>query len=94
ETLHQHKDGSAFPVEVSSRLFEIEGRPYRQSIIRDISERRLTAEKIERQLKELQQWYAATLDREGRVAELKAEVNALRRKMGEPPRFASQDADK
>lgn len=43
ETNHVRKDGTEFPVEVSSRLFEQEGRTYVQSIVRDITERR-TAE--------------------------------------------------
>jgi len=93
ETWHRRKDGSAFPVEVSAQAIEIDGRRYRQSFIRDISARRQAEEKNRQQLKELQQWYAATLDREGRVAELKAEVNELRRKLGEPPRYGNSPQD-
>ncbi len=37
------KDGSVFPVELSVRVFEVEGAQYRQSIIRDITERRKVA---------------------------------------------------
>jgi len=45
ETLHQRKDGSVFPVEVSSAAVEIEGRRHVLSIVRDITERkRLQAE--------------------------------------------------
>jgi PAS domain S-box-containing protein len=40
ETLNQRKDGTIFPVEVSSRLIEVEGKKFFQSIIRDISERK------------------------------------------------------
>jgi PAS domain S-box-containing protein len=40
ETLHQRKDGSTLPVEVSSRLVEIDGQAFRQSFIRDISGRK------------------------------------------------------
>ncbi len=40
ETRHRHRDGRVFPVEVSSRAIEIEGKLYRQSFIRDISERK------------------------------------------------------
>lgn len=40
ETLNRMKDGTVFPVEISSRLIEIEGERVYQSIIRDISERR------------------------------------------------------
>jgi PAS domain S-box-containing protein len=40
ETIHVRKDGTSFPVEVSARLFEIEGVRYFQSIGRDITERK------------------------------------------------------
>lgn len=43
ETVHRRRDGSSFPVEVSSSSIEIEGRHYRQSFIRDISERKEAA---------------------------------------------------
>ena len=48
ETIHRRRDGSTFPVEVSSRLIELDGTHYYQSIIRDISERKL-AEELGRQ---------------------------------------------
>jgi len=40
ETLHVRKDGASFPVEVSSRIIDIDGKSFFQSIIRDISERK------------------------------------------------------
>lgn len=48
ETEHRKKDGTIFPVEASSRTFEIDNAIYYQSIVRDITERRQTAEKIDR----------------------------------------------
>jgi PAS domain S-box-containing protein len=48
EALHRRRDGSSFPVEISSRMIEIEGKPYRQSFIRDISERRKAALALQR----------------------------------------------
>ncbi len=42
-TLHQKKDGSVFPVEVSSGVFDHGGTKYRQSIIRDVSSREAAA---------------------------------------------------
>jgi len=36
ETVHRRKDGSIFPVEVSAQTIDIEGKPYRQTFIRDI----------------------------------------------------------
>lgn len=46
ETVHRRKDGSTFPVEVSSRRIEVEGAGYHQSIIRDITERKRDEEAL------------------------------------------------
>jgi len=54
ETLHQRKDGSTFPVEVSMRLMEIGSQTFRQEIIRDISERKSFQEKFQQQFAELE----------------------------------------
>ncbi len=40
ETVHRRKDGSLFPVEVSSRVVQLGGADYVQSIMRDITERK------------------------------------------------------
>ena len=40
ETVHRRKDGSTFPVEVSTRRIEVEGAGFHQSILRDITERK------------------------------------------------------
>jgi len=46
ETIHVKKDGTKFPVEISSREIIIDGNPFFQGIIRDISERKKAEEKI------------------------------------------------
>jgi len=43
---HRRKDGSTFPVEASVRLVEIDGHPYLQGIVRDITERRRQEKRI------------------------------------------------
>lgn len=45
ETIHRRKDGSTFPVEVSSKLIELDKR-YLLSIVRDITQRRIAEEKV------------------------------------------------
>ena len=55
ETLHCRKDGSTFPVEISSRAVEIGGVAYLLGIIRDISQRKAHEREIER----LNRLYAA-----------------------------------
>ncbi len=47
ETIHQTKDGSRFNVEVSTRFIEIDGIPFLQKIIRDITERKRAQEELE-----------------------------------------------
>ena len=63
------------------------------SIVQDITERKHAEEKIKKQLDELRRWYDVTLDREGRVMELKQEVNELLKQSGEPLRYESAILD-
>jgi PAS domain S-box-containing protein len=80
ETLHRRRDGSAFPVEVSSRGTDLGGERVLLSIIRDIAERKQAEEERERLLGELGRQarlldtlvekadtWLAYLDREGRL---------------------------
>jgi len=46
ETVHRHKDGSTFPVEVSSEGARIGNSPTLISVIRDISERKRSEEQV------------------------------------------------
>jgi PAS domain S-box-containing protein len=48
EDLSVRRDGHVFPVEVSARTFEIDGRKYHQAILRNITERRQAEARIER----------------------------------------------
>jgi PAS domain S-box-containing protein len=55
ETIHQRKDGTPFPVEVSTSKIRVEGEYVFLSIIRDISERKA----YEREIQRLNRLYAA-----------------------------------
>ncbi len=48
ETMHVRKDSSTFPAEVSTRVINIEGKKYYQSIIRDITERKKAEELLKK----------------------------------------------
>lgn len=48
ETVHRRKDGSTFSVEVASAPIEVDGRKYRQSFIRDISQRKALEREVAR----------------------------------------------
>lgn len=47
ETVHRRKDGSSFPVEVSSKLVELD-KPYALNISRDITERNLAETEVQK----------------------------------------------
>ncbi len=57
ETIHQRKDGTDFPVEISTRMITLEGKKYYQSIIRDITERKRGEERLQRAHAELSAIY-------------------------------------
>jgi PAS domain S-box-containing protein len=59
------------------------------SSIQDVSERKQAETRTAEQLDELRRWHDALLGREGRVLEVKKEVNALRARLGEPPSYPS-----
>ena len=48
ETRHQCKDGHIFPVEVNANYFEYNGQGYIMKLVRDITNRKRTEEKIKR----------------------------------------------
>ena len=66
ETRHRRRDGSCFPVEVSAREILVEGKAFRQSFIRDISERK--AHELERARLEEQIQQAQKMESVGRLA--------------------------
>ncbi|MDD5561652.1 MAG: PAS domain S-box protein [Candidatus Omnitrophica bacterium] len=62
DTLHQRKDGTKFPVEVSLRAFKIGEKRFYQAIIRDITESRKIQDDLERKTELLEAQKEASLD--------------------------------
>ncbi|MFZ4465250.1 MAG: hypothetical protein ACOYN5_15495, partial [Bacteroidales bacterium] len=58
----------------------------------DLTESKKAEEEIKSQLDELRRWQEVTLGREGRVQEMKREVNELCRRLGEPISYPSQES--
>lgn len=58
------------------------------AIMRDITARKQASLELKEQFDELQRWHRLTMGREGRVMELKREVNELLAAGGQPPRYA------
>ncbi|MHB1415282.1 MAG: PAS domain-containing sensor histidine kinase, partial [Chloroflexota bacterium] len=101
ETVHRRKDGSTFPVEVSSRGATIGGESVLLSIVRDITERKQAEAERERLLAELDATLASIADAlivydpQGNILRLNAAAERLfgyggsQRKAGLGERMAS-----
>ena len=60
------------------------------AVLLDITERRQAEQKIHEQLNELLRWQDLMLAREGRIQQMKSEVNELLAQQGLPARYPSQ----
>ena len=60
-------------------------------IMLDVTQRKQAEEQMAKHLDELRRWQTVTLGREGRVAEMKREVNALSVRLGQPPPYPSAE---
>jgi len=100
ELLNYAKDGSAYWLELNiAPVLSISGAvTHFVAIQRDITERRSVQAQLAGQVQalqarndELDRFNRAMVDRELRMLELKAQVNALHARLGEPARYAAQD---
>lgn len=89
------KDGTVVEVSVnSSTIRDADNKPLRTvCIIEDITRRKNADAKLAEQLDELCRWQNATLGREGRVLELKREINQLLAEAGRPIRYPSTETE-
>jgi len=81
------KNGEEFPVELSVGAFRMKDRWHAVAIIRDVSERKRMEKELKEKIEELERFYNLTIDRELRMIELKKEIDELRRKCGEKPKY-------
>jgi PAS domain S-box-containing protein len=88
----KHKDGHWVWVLDRGKVtsWSEDGKPVlMQGTHQDITQRKNSEAKINEQLEELRRWYAMTLGREGRILELKKEINQILADSGLPPRYNS-----
>jgi PAS domain S-box-containing protein len=60
---------------------------YLLGISEDITERKMAEEEIKRQLKELEEWYEVSMNREERIIELKKEINSMLKDNGRNEKY-------
>ena len=83
------KGGGSLRILSNGVRLKVGGRNYFTGVGLDVTERRKAERRIEEQLDELRRWHSVTLGREGRILELKAEINKLLGDQGLPPRYPS-----
>lgn len=94
ELILRHADDTRFPAEVSCVLFKTpSGEERTCMLIRDVRDRKRTEEALQTQLEELRRWHRAMLGREGRILELKSEVNDLLNRIEEPPKYGITESE-
>ena len=81
------KNGEEFPVELSVGAFRMKNGWHAVAIVRDISERKRMEKELKDKIEELERFYKMAVDRELRMVELKKEIDDLRRKCGEKPKY-------
>lgn len=84
---HRRRDGSEMLVEITSHALDFGGRRAAVVLAHEVTERERNKARLLAQLAELRRWHAVTQHREGRVLELKREVNALLAEAGRPLRY-------
>jgi PAS domain S-box-containing protein len=89
EEVYLRMDGTSVPVEVSARPIHFQGSDGALVFVRDITARKQAEAKLAEQVADLKRWHDVTLGREGRVMELKKELNELLSQAGQPPRYRS-----
>jgi len=62
-------------------------------ILEDITKHKRAESKLVEQVEELRRWHDVTSGREGRILDLKHEINELLGSVGQPPRYPSAESD-
>ncbi len=97
ETLQRHKDGHVFPAEVKSGLVVIGDKLYRQSFVRDISERQAaqaalrTSEQFGRSTIDAIAAHICVIDRQGAIVAVNQPWNTFAEENSKPDATSSGD---
>jgi cell shape-determining protein MreC len=76
------KDGTQLDIELSIAKVNLHGKWYAVGVMRDISERKKTEQKLKEKMEELERMNTLMIGRELKMVELKNENNQLKEKLG------------
>ncbi|MBU0713258.1 PAS domain-containing protein [bacterium] len=81
------KNGVFTPIEINANVIKTEKGTRILSLCRDITERKQAEEQLQERLQELEIYYKSTIGREGRIIELKQQVNELLVQLGKEKKY-------
>lgn len=94
EWMHKRLDtGQPFPAEVLLNAMGLDDRAVLQAVVRDITKRKQAEDKLNKTLAELERFNRLMIGREGRIIEMKQEVNALLVELGREPEYIKVPVD-
>lgn len=85
DTVHRRKDGTTFPVEITGRALDINGKRYRQSFVRDVSARKAQEKTLARlsRVKRALQAATSVLLRAGTETEIYNQICTIMVELGD-----------
>ncbi|HPQ80868.1 MAG TPA: PAS domain-containing protein [bacterium] len=83
------KDGTMFYADVSAALTVLDGHECNVGFFADVTERKRAERELKDQLEHIKRSSEIMFGREGRVVEIKQEVNALLKELGRPAKYMS-----
>ena len=83
----KNRNGEEFPVEVSISAFQVDDEWFAVGTVRDITERKRAEEELKQKMEEMERLNNLTIGREGKMIQLKEEINELRGRLGMKNRY-------
>ena len=87
ETTTINRRGETFPVEVNLSPFQVGEKWFAVGTVRDITERKQAEKELKERMEEMERFSRLTIDREGKMIQLKEEINILLEQTGREKKY-------
>jgi len=82
-----NRNGETFPVEVNLSPFQLDEKWFAVGTVRDITERKQAEKELKEHMEEMERFSRLTIDREGKMIQLKEEINTLQEQAGKEKKY-------
>jgi PAS domain S-box-containing protein len=87
ETTAVNRAGLTFPVEVNLSPFQVGEKWFAVGTVRNITERKQAEKELKEHMEEMERFSRLTIDREGKMIQLKEEINTLLEQTGKEKKY-------